>query len=134
MTSDGFANTESPPDLPVVQPEPAAPPAPIVISIVEPTSTELRCITSPAPPPPAQYPLPPPPPPPATISTSASEVTPEGTAQVQPAVTVVNSTYVIPAEVEVRSGVHAAKALAGCSIAPPTISTDTSATTPAVAK
>ena len=51
----------------------------------------------PAPPPPAHFPPPPPPPPPATMSTSVSEVTPGGTVQVHPAVTVVNSTNVLPA-------------------------------------
>ena len=78
------------------QDDPADPPAPTAISRVEPTETALKPITSPAPPPPAQVPPPPPPPPPATISTSVSDVTPDGTVQVHPAVTAVNSTYVLP--------------------------------------
>ena len=68
------------------------------------------------------------------MSTSAIEVTPDGTVQVQPAVTVVNSTYVFPAEVAVRFGIQAANALAGCSVAPPTTSTDVSTTATTVAK
>ena len=77
--------------------DPTDPPPPTAISTVELTETELKEITSPAPPPPAQFPPPPPPPPPATMRTSVSEVTPEGTVQVHPTVTVVNSTYVLPA-------------------------------------
>ena len=53
-------------------------------------------MTSPDPPPPDHVPPPPEPPPPATINTSTSDKTPEGTVQVHPAVTVVNSTYVLP--------------------------------------
>ena len=78
------------------QVNPTDPPPPTEMSTDELTATELKEITSPAPAPPAHFPPPPPPPPPATMSTSVSDVTPVGTVQVHPAVTVVNSTYVLP--------------------------------------
>jgi hypothetical protein len=89
---------------------PAAPPLPTEMLIVDPTETDAKPITSPAPPPPDQtagsLPPSPPPPPPATIKTSERVVTPTGTVHEQSAVTVVNSTYVNPPYVDVRSAVH----------------------------
>jgi hypothetical protein len=112
--------------------DPTDPPPPTEMSTDELTATELKEITSPAPPPPAHFP-PPPPPPPATMSTSVSEVTPEGIVHVHPAVTVVNSTYVLPAYVAVRSGVHAANAFTGCTTIASTTNTEVSTTTAAIA-